>query len=163
MQLLTKHIFLLSIIFCTSFSIKAKGTSCNDADAPKIKEIQTAIVTPVQKAVDNFSNEKGNLLVTYKANDKWVTTYQPNNLSMNMYANDASITEENETKKYFYVATYNTNGSIKIAYNTFLTMFLVGKQWIRRSVPTTEKNNIKDLLFLNGQQVFILKMVKLSI
>ena len=127
MQLLTKHIFLLSIIFCTSFSIKAQGTFSNDADAPKIKEIQIAIVTLVQKAVDNFSNQKGNLLVTYKANDKWVTTYQPNNLSMNMYANDASITEENETKKYFYEATYNNNRSIKIAYNASLIKFPIVK------------------------------------
>lgn len=126
MQLLTKHIFLLSIIFCTSFSIKAQGTFSNDADAPKIKEIQTAVVTPVQKAVDNFSNEKGNLLVTYKANDKWVTTYQPNNLSMNMYANEASITEENKTKKYFYEATYN-NRSIKITYNASLIKFPIVK------------------------------------
>ena len=70
MQLLTKYIFLLSIIFCTSFSLKAQGTFSNDADAPKIKEILTAIVTLVQ--VDNFSNQKGNLLVTYKANNKWV-------------------------------------------------------------------------------------------
>lgn len=125
MQLLTKHIFLLSIIFCTSFSLKAQGTFSNDADAPKIKEIQTAIVTLVQ--VDNFSNQKGNLLDTYKANNKWVTTYQPNNLSMNMYANDASITEENETKKYFYEATYNNNRSIKIAYNASLIKFPIVK------------------------------------
>ena len=127
MQLLTKYIFLVSIIFCTSFSIKAQGTFSNDADAPKIKEIQTAAVTPVQKVVVNFSNEKGHLLVTYKANDKWVTAYRPNNLSMNMYANDASITEENETKKYFYEATYNNNRSIKIAYNASLMKFSIVK------------------------------------
>ena len=55
------------------------------------------------------------------------TTYQPNNLSMNTYANNASFTEENETKKYFYEATYNNNRSIKIAYNASLIKFSIVK------------------------------------
>ncbi len=155
MQLLHKNFICLLFIICISFSTQAQGTFSNDADAPKIKEIQTSIASLVNNAANNFTSNKSNLLVTYKANDKWVTKYQPKDLTINIYADDAGITEENETKKCFYEATYNNNASIKLAYNAFLTMFLVGKQWTHTSVPTTEKNSIKDLLFFNGQQVGI--------
>ena len=148
-----KLITFVFVLFIFVNNIIAQATFSNDADAPKIKEIQNGIAKLVNYAADNFANKKGNVLTIYKAYGKWVTRYEPKDLSVKMYTDDASITEEHETKKNYYSATYNNNASIKLAYSAFLTMNLKGKEWTRTSVPSTEKNTIKDLLFLNGQQV----------
>jgi len=148
-----KLLTLVFVLFIFVNTIIAQATFSNDADEPKIKEMQNGIAKLVNYAADNFANIKGNVLTIYKAYGKWVTRYEPKDLSVKMYTDDANITEEHETKKNYYSATYNNNASIKLAYSAFLTMNLKGKEWTRTSVPSTEKNTIKDLLFLNGQQV----------